>query len=225
MGEWVKVKADDGHELGAYVAKPAQAADRRAGGGAGDLRREQVTFAAWPMGTRRTAFWRSRRRCSTASSATWNWATGEADMKKAFGLYPKLNPNVSLLDIAAAFHHVKQAGKATGVLGFCYGGLIGLALGDARRGFEDAAGLLRGLLPRRHRQVCDGGAGVPGDAALWRRMTTTSARTRSRRCGRRIRRWRSIVYRGRGPCVCESATARATTRLRPSWRMSGRWRF
>jgi carboxymethylenebutenolidase len=48
---------------------------------------------------------------------------GEADMKKAFGIYPKLDPNVSLLDIAAAFHHVKQAGKPTGVLGFCYGGL------------------------------------------------------------------------------------------------------
>jgi len=45
-------------------------------------------------------------------------------MKKAFGLYPKLDPNVSLLDIAAAFHHARQAGKATGVLGFCYGGLI-----------------------------------------------------------------------------------------------------
>jgi carboxymethylenebutenolidase len=30
---------------------------------------------------------------------------------------------VSLLDIAAAFHHVKAAGKPTGVLGFCYGGL------------------------------------------------------------------------------------------------------
>jgi carboxymethylenebutenolidase len=49
---------------------------------------------------------------------------GEADMKKAFQhFYPKLDPNVSLLDIAAAFHHVKQAGKPTGVLGFCYGGL------------------------------------------------------------------------------------------------------
>jgi carboxymethylenebutenolidase len=49
---------------------------------------------------------------------------GEADMKKAFALYPKLDPNVSLLDIAAAFHHVKAAGKPTGVLGFCYGGLM-----------------------------------------------------------------------------------------------------
>jgi carboxymethylenebutenolidase len=49
----------------------------------------------------------------------------QQDMQRAFSeFYPKLEPNVSLLDIAAAFHHVKQAGKATGVLGFCYGGLM-----------------------------------------------------------------------------------------------------
>ncbi len=47
----------------------------------------------------------------------------DEDMKKAFSIYPKLDPNVTLLDIAAAFHYGKQAGKATGVLGFCYGGL------------------------------------------------------------------------------------------------------
>jgi carboxymethylenebutenolidase len=50
---------------------------------------------------------------------------GQQDMQRAFQyFYPKLDPNVSLLDVAAAFHHVKQAGKATGVLGFCYGGLM-----------------------------------------------------------------------------------------------------
>jgi len=46
-------------------------------------------------------------------------------MKKAFGLYPKLNPDLTLLDVAAAFHYaVKESGKACGVLGFCYGGLM-----------------------------------------------------------------------------------------------------
>jgi carboxymethylenebutenolidase len=50
---------------------------------------------------------------------------GEADMKRAFQeFYPKLDPNVSLLDVAAAFQYVKRAGKATGVVGFCYGGLV-----------------------------------------------------------------------------------------------------
>jgi carboxymethylenebutenolidase len=49
---------------------------------------------------------------------------GEADMKKAFGLYLKLDPNITLLDIGAAFHYAKQHGKPTAVLGFCYGGLV-----------------------------------------------------------------------------------------------------
>jgi carboxymethylenebutenolidase len=49
---------------------------------------------------------------------------GEADMKKAFALYPKLDPNISLLDVAAAFQYVKRTGKATAVTGYCYGGLM-----------------------------------------------------------------------------------------------------
>ena len=35
-------------------------------------------------------------------------------MKKAFALYPKLNPDVSLLDVAAAFEDVKKADGALG---------------------------------------------------------------------------------------------------------------
>ena len=48
----------------------------------------------------------------------------EEGMKKAFQLYPKLDPTVSLLDVAAAFHHVAVDGKSTAVVGFCYGGLV-----------------------------------------------------------------------------------------------------
>jgi carboxymethylenebutenolidase len=44
-------------------------------------------------------------------------------MQKAFSLYPQLKPELSLLDIAAAFKHVEAEGK-TAVLGFCYGGLM-----------------------------------------------------------------------------------------------------
>ena len=40
---------------------------------------------------------------------------GPEDLKRAFEyFYPKLDPNVSLLDVAAAFHYVKRAGKGTG---------------------------------------------------------------------------------------------------------------
>ena len=46
------------------------------------------------------------------------------EAKKAFELYPKLNPDVQLMDVAAAYEFAKTAGKGIGVLGFCYGGLM-----------------------------------------------------------------------------------------------------
>jgi carboxymethylenebutenolidase len=50
---------------------------------------------------------------------------GPEDLKKAFSIYPKLNPDVTLLDVAAAYAFAaKASGKGTGVLGFCYGGLV-----------------------------------------------------------------------------------------------------
>lgn len=122
MGDWVKLKADDGHELGAYVAAPEKepvgaivvvqeifGVNKSIRGVADHYAKEGFVAIAPAL------FDRFERNLELGY--------GEADMKKAFGLYPKLEPNVSLLDIAAAFHHVKQAGKPTGVLGFCYGGL------------------------------------------------------------------------------------------------------
>ncbi len=122
MGDWVKLKADDGHELGAYVATPEKEpvgaivvvqeifGVNKSIRGVADQYAQEGFVAIAPA-----LFDRFERNLELGY--------GEADMKKAFGLYPKLEPNVSLLDIAAAFHHVKQAGKPTGVLGFCYGGL------------------------------------------------------------------------------------------------------
>jgi carboxymethylenebutenolidase len=122
MGDWVKLKADDGHELGAYVATPEKepvgaivvvqeifGVNKSIRGVADQYANEGFVAIAPAL------FDRFERNLELGY--------GEADMKKAFALYPKLEPNVSLLDIAAAFHHVKQAGKPTGVLGFCYGGL------------------------------------------------------------------------------------------------------
>jgi len=49
---------------------------------------------------------------------------GEEDMKKAFGLYAKLNMDAVLLDVAAAYEEAKaKSGKDAGIFGFCYGGL------------------------------------------------------------------------------------------------------
>jgi len=122
MGNWTRLKADDGHELGAYVATPSEepiaalvviqevfGVNKSIRGVADDYAREGFLAIAPAL------FDRFERDLELGY--------GEADMKKAFALYAKLDPSVSLLDIAAAFHHVKQAGKPTGVMGFCYGGL------------------------------------------------------------------------------------------------------
>ena len=123
MGDWVKLKADDGHELSAYVATPAQEP-------VGALVVIQEIFGV-NKSIRGVADFYARQGFVSIAPALFDrfepnvdLGYGEADIKKAFGhFYPKLEPNVSLLDIAAAFHYVKQAGKLTGVLGFCYGGL------------------------------------------------------------------------------------------------------
>ena len=123
MGDWVKVKADDGHELGAYVATPARepigavvvvqeifGVNKSIRGVADDYAAEGFLAIAPAL------FDRFEKNVELGY--------GQQDMQRAFQhFYPKLDPNVSLLDVAAAFHQVKQAGKATGVLGFCYGGL------------------------------------------------------------------------------------------------------
>jgi len=123
MGEWVKLKAEDGHELGAYVAKPA-------GAPIGALVVVQEIFGV-NKSIRGVADWYASEGFLAIAPALFDrfernveLGYGEADMKKAFQyFYPMLDPDVSLLDIAAAFHHVKAVGEPTGVLGFCYGGL------------------------------------------------------------------------------------------------------
>jgi carboxymethylenebutenolidase len=123
MGEWIKLTADDGQEPRAYVAHPA-------GEPIGALVVVQEIFGV-NASIRGVADDYAGEGFLAIAPALMDriepgveLGYGEADMKRAFSeFYPKLKPEVSLLDIAAAFHHAKQAGKATGVLGFCYGGL------------------------------------------------------------------------------------------------------
>jgi len=123
MGDWVKLKADDGHELGAYVATPAQepvgavVVIQEIFGVNKSIRTVADNYAA-------QGFLAIAPALFDRFEPNVELGYGEADLKRAFTyFYPKLDPNVSILDIAAAFHHVKQARKATGILGFCYGGL------------------------------------------------------------------------------------------------------
>jgi carboxymethylenebutenolidase len=122
MGDWVKLKAQDGHELGAYVAKPA-------GEPVGALVVVQEIFGvnshirSVADGYAKDGFLVIAPALFDRIERDLELTYGDDDMKKAFGLYPSLNPELSLLDIAAAFKEVSKAGKKTGVLGFCYGGL------------------------------------------------------------------------------------------------------
>jgi carboxymethylenebutenolidase len=123
MGDWVRLTAEDGHELGAYVATPSAEP-------VGALVVVQEIFGV-NKSIRAVADHYAGEGFVAIAPALFDrfepnveLGYGEADMQRAFGhFYPLLEPNVSLLDIAAAFHYVKQAGKPTGVLGFCYGGL------------------------------------------------------------------------------------------------------
>ncbi len=123
MGEWVKVKAQDGHELGAYVAKPA-------GDPVAALVVVQEIFGV-NAHIRSVADGYAAEGFLAIAPALFDRIERDLEldyspegMKKAFSLYPQLKPDLSLLDIAAAFEYVKTADKGTGVMGFCYGGLM-----------------------------------------------------------------------------------------------------
>jgi carboxymethylenebutenolidase len=123
MSEWVKVKASDGHELSAYVARPADEA-------IGALVVVQEVFGV-NKSIQEVADAYAKDGFVAIAPALFDriergvdLGYGEADMKKAFSLYPKLDPEDSLKDVAAAFKYAEGTGKGIGVVGFCYGGLI-----------------------------------------------------------------------------------------------------
>jgi carboxymethylenebutenolidase len=123
MSQWVNLKAADGHELSAYVAKPE-------GEPLGALVVLQEIFGVNPS-IRAVADDYAKHGYLAIAPALFDrfekglelGYTGD-DLKKAFDLYGKLNPDTQLLDVAAAAEHVAGAGKGTGVIGFCYGGLL-----------------------------------------------------------------------------------------------------
>jgi carboxymethylenebutenolidase len=110
MGSWVKLQAEDGHELGAYVATPAQEpvgalvvvqeifGVNKSIRGVADAYASEGFLAIAPA-----LFDRFERDLELGY--------GEEDMKKAFAIYPKLDPDLSLMDIAAAFHYGSRRAK------------------------------------------------------------------------------------------------------------------
>jgi carboxymethylenebutenolidase len=123
MSEWVNLTASDGHELSAYVAKPEAEA-------IGALIVIQEIFGV-NQSIRNVADSYAKDGFVAIAPALFDrfgkgielTYEGE-DMKKAFELYGKLNPDIQLLDIAAAYEFLKATGKGIGVIAFCYGGLL-----------------------------------------------------------------------------------------------------
>jgi len=123
MSEWVKVTASDGNELSAYVARPqgqpigAIVVVQEIYGVNKSIQAAADSFA-------KDGFLAIAPAIFDRIERDVNLGYGEADQKKAMALYPKLNPDDSLKDVAAAFKYAKGIVDSVGVLGFCYGGLV-----------------------------------------------------------------------------------------------------
>ncbi len=124
MGEFFRVTAEDGVELSAYVARPAGEAKgavivvQEIFGINAHIRSIADKYAAEGYTAIAPALF---DRIEPGIELSYS----PEDMGKAFGLYPKLEPAKSLLDIAAAYKVIAKEGpKGIAVIGFCYGGLM-----------------------------------------------------------------------------------------------------
>jgi carboxymethylenebutenolidase len=123
MSEWIKLKAEDGHELSAYIAKPTGLAT-------GVLVLIQEIFGI-NAHIRGVADGYAKDGFLVVAPALFDRFEpnvelkyeGE-DMQRASSFYQKLRPETSLLDIAAAYGWAEKSEKGIGVIGYCYGGLM-----------------------------------------------------------------------------------------------------
>ncbi len=123
MGDWIQLNTADGKELSAYAAEPD---GKPLGGlviiqeifGVNKSIREVVDSYATEgfVAIAPALFDRIEKGIELGY--------GPEDMQKAFQLYPRLNPDHSLIDVAAAFQYVAAKEEKNAVLGFCYGGLL-----------------------------------------------------------------------------------------------------
>ena len=123
MSERIRLKAQDGHELDAYLAQPA-------GEAVGAIVLVQEIFGI-NAHIRSVADGYAKDGFVVVAPALFDRIERGVelkyegdDQKRAYSLYPKLNPETALLDVAAAYDHVRSSGKGIGVLGFCYGGFL-----------------------------------------------------------------------------------------------------
>jgi carboxymethylenebutenolidase len=124
MSEHVKLKTADGHELDAYVAKPAGkpvggvVVIQEVFGVNRHIRSVADKFAAEGfLAVAPAIFDRIEKKVELGYEG--------ADMQKAIELMQKLNIDDAVKDVDAALAYAqKETGKPVGVVGFCYGGTL-----------------------------------------------------------------------------------------------------
>jgi carboxymethylenebutenolidase len=124
MGNHVTLKASDGHELNAYVARPASEP-------IGGLVVVQEIFGV-NAHIRSVADGYARDGFLAVAPALFDriergveLGYEGADRQKAMSFVPKLDAEKSLADVAAAVEFAQsETGKKVGVVGYCYGGTI-----------------------------------------------------------------------------------------------------
>ena len=117
------MKAEDGHELSAYVARPA-------GQAVGALVLIQEIFGINDH-IRSVADGYAKDGFIVVAPALFDRTEpgvelkyeGE-DMQRAYGLYQTLTPETALWDVAAGYAWAKEFRKGIGIIGYCYGGFI-----------------------------------------------------------------------------------------------------
>lgn len=147
MGEQVKLKAEDGHELDAYVAAPASKP-------VAALVVVQEVFGV-NAHIRSVADGYARDGFLAVAPALFDRAErgvelgyeGE-DVQKAMGFRKKLTLENMIKDTTAAVEYArKRSGKKIGVIGYCLGGSIAW-LAACRLNVDAAVGYYGGLIPQ-----------------------------------------------------------------------------
>ena len=124
MGEQIRLRTVDGHELGAYVARPG-------GNPVAGLVVIQEIFGV-NAHIRSVADGFARDGFLAVAPAIFDRVERDvelsydgAGMQRALSFIPRLDINKTVLDIGAALDYAKQTtGKKAGVIGYCFGGTL-----------------------------------------------------------------------------------------------------
>ncbi len=212
MSDWIKLKTEDGHELSAYVARPK-------GEAIGALVLVQEIYGV-NAHIRSVADGYAKDGFLVIAPAIFDrFERGlelkyeGADQKRAMELYPQLKPDVTLLDVAAAYGEAKKTGKGIGVIGYCYGGLVTWL--TATRG--------ENLKMQPSCCVCYYPGGI-GSVAKEEPSCPVMLHFGAKDDHIGLR-WRSLSMRARGMRLIGMPILRTTMLLPRSWPESGAWLF